>query len=1557
MPGRKRAILISAFLVSLLFVCFFIVPGLILQHVTGTSFLREPLIQGVESAYAVRVHMGSIAYSWGLIELRDLRITTRDGRPLVNIPITRVAPAWGRLLTGRGQGAAAVHKIELIEPTLYLERDEEERWNIMELLGEDNTPKNASWPELTLRVRDGKVLLPADIEGVVTGDVHRLDAEVRLDPRRRMKWQARFQSSRDLTAWGWSEGSYDASSSSGKIGLRVRDLSLALVEDTLRPQFNHLFDEVSGMTGRCSIETEVGIVKNALDFGTASIRLRQAGIRWDKMPAPIEGIEGEIEASLQSIQVKNLRGRIGDARVRIHGHGDLSEERAKGSLSIQTHRFDLGLLHQLHPLIKSFDVSGQVDARLRVDGFLDDPQIRGEIRLRNGAGIEPKQGWELSHVNALLRLDQQGVDLRSAQGQLNGVRWNASGTVGIWKDPQWKLTFGFKDLNLKRFVASLPFSATPISGRGRLHGPLRTPTVTWDIKAPGLSWNGIDGRNGRIEGSYNTQTSLLTIAQAGFGVNKGRLGVQGEAVLAGEERRFQAVFHGEDLDIEELPLQTLVGQDLPRVGGVVDIELKGSGQLGNWETLRLTGRLDGRKGYFFDNAFHELSADFSYKKKSLSLESFNISQGKGRMIASGTVANGNFKGDAVFNKFDLRHRDAEGIETSTTVSGSIRLEKNETKGFLGSGWMDLESLRRNGALLGDARLKIKTQDDRIILEDSVVTLNHGSRIEIGGAIVWEKQKEPVLDLRLSTPRLTWQTLETVLPLKTRVEIDAKIQGELKVTGPLFSPAIQGRLQSTRPMVAGRRFDGLETEFLWSGNVLHLSKATLRHENGLMVLRGDIIGEQMELKVNISDFPLRVIDLELGGVPVQGRMNAEGTVGGELTHPSFEGRIRGEQVNLGGLIIQHTEGGLAWENGELIVDDLAIERGNQRLRVMGTVAMAEEPTMDLRVKMEATRLNELLLIVGLRPEIPMDGLISGQLKLGGPLSDPEARLLALLEGGYIHGYDKIHGELDLEAKGSEIIVHTLRIADTEGRVDASGEYTPGKKLKIKANIDNFSIAPIVHPRNDEKGLDGRLDLQVDLTANGGGLKGNIVGRLREGKYRDIFLPLTEFNGGVQDDVIRANLSQKDIGLSLEGEGSFEPEWLSFLKLPARKSRAKSGIHWQLKAPHIDATLFEKFFPQAKFTEGTLGIDVDIRGTWMKPLFDGEVKVEEVKGKVSPLPEAFEGFNGTLRFEGDKLVVEELSSKYGKGRASASGEVRFNGFIPSDLNIMVQTRRFYFESPAFEGLIDSHLQIGGVLTDPLISGEAVLNRARISIVSSKKIKRFDPRLNLRVRTGKDNYFRQFGLANLLVQGDLTIKGTMAHPVLEGIATSNRGVINLYGNSFRVTTAKAEFKPEDGYFPHIKAQAKTRANGVDIVLKMEGWTGGNLDFQFESSPDRSYKEIVELLNWSEMTEKGGLSLIQGNMNTVVDSVFGSVFDQFRDVLNMDFFTVEQDRIMGPLRLNMGKSFSDDLYLSYSRVLSEGSDDLWSLEYMFTPHLSLLGEYSDDDGTSIQLYFNFSF
>ena len=164
-----------------------------------------------------------------------------------------------------------------------------------------------------------------------------------------------------------------------------------------------------------------------------------------------------------------------------------------------------------------------------------------------------------------------------------------------------------------------------------------------------------------------------------------------------------------------------------------------------------------------------------------------------------------------------------------------------------------------------------------------------------------------------------------------------------------------------------------------------------------------------------------------------------------------------------------------------------------------------------------------------------------------------------------------------------------------------------------------------------------------------------------------------------------------------------------------------------------------------------------------------------------------------------------------------------------------------------------------------------------------------------------------------------------------------------------------------PYLDLEASLFLTGTQITLATQGWAGDDLFFTLSSNPLRSREEIFALLNWSEQLQDPEslslLKLIRGNIAAVTDGILGPFFDEFRELIQVDLFSLEQDRDFGGLRMSVGKALGRDVFLSYSRNLSTLSEEVWTLEGRLSLNLSLLGEYSTNQGWQWRVFYNIWF
>ena len=132
---------------------------------------------------------------------------------------------------------------------------------------------------------------------------------------------------------------------------------------------------------------------------------------------------------------------------------------------------------------------------------------------------------------------------------------------------------------------------------------------------------------------------------------------------------------------------------------------------------------------------------------------------------------------------------------------------------------------------------------------------------------------------------------------------------------------------------------------------------------------------------------------------------------------------------------------------------------------------------------------------------------------------------------------------------------------------------------------------------------------------------------------------------------------------------------------------------------------------------------------------------------------------------------------------------SGIRPEKLELKIGGHNLYYTSAVFDGEFDAEVSLTGPVTDPLLKGDVLVEKTRISLASSNgPPANFDLRLDLDLKAGRDVYFRQYGLASIPLNGNLHVGGRLSAPEITGELSAGRGWVNVYGDTFQVTQAKA-------------------------------------------------------------------------------------------------------------------------------------------------------------------------
>ncbi|MFN6513340.1 MAG: translocation/assembly module TamB domain-containing protein [Nostoc sp. CreGUA01] len=386
-------------------------------------------------------------------------------------------------------------------------------------------------------------------------------------------------------------------------------------------------------------------------------------------------------------------------------------------------------------------------------------------------------------------------------------------------------------------------------------------------------------------------------------------------------------------------------------------------------------------------------------------------------------------------------------------------------------------------------------------------------------------------------------------------------------------------------------------------------------------------------------------------------------------------------------------------------------------------------------------------------------------------------------------------------------------------------------------------------------------------------------------------------------------------------------------------------------------------QVSWVNGGGEVDVKVEGTLSEPIINGIARVNNATFTAEALSEPLTNVTGTLLFNGDTLNVENIQGNYNQGLVTASGILPI--FNPEQgasnpLTISIE-EQLNFNIPAlYEGGVSGNAVIRGTALKPIIGGEIELSDGQVIIGKSATdtsqpattpetttitldtpettsitpntpepstsapttpnlpVEFADLRLilgdDVRVTTEPLLSFVPIGAAlsqpllSFDAEGDLTINGTLAKPLPEGLIRLTGGRLSLFTTEFTLARGyehTARFTPSLGLDPTLDVRlvaivpeasaisdrilesplsaeisdASVNNFGTLRTVRVQARATGQAseladNLELTSEPSRSRGEIVALLGGSilnSLSQPGDLT--QGLTNFASSTILGSL------------------------------------------------------------------------------------
>ncbi len=1165
--------------------------------------------------------------------------------------------------------------------------------------------------------------------------------------------------------------------------------------------------------------------------------------------------------------------------------------------------------------------------------------VFGLIKVRGGRASVPAQRIVVDGVTGDLRVLGRRLRSQGLTGRLNGSPLEVAGEVVLAREPSGDIVARSKGVDL-RMLARLLFPSAAhrlagvASGDVRIVGSLRSPEIEGRLATA----------RGRIDG-YGFEGIAAEFSLLGGAFSLDRFSGQLEgATLSGSAWGSLAAGHQfltlrfDDADAATVAAAS--GASLPRVAGRLDGAVA---LLRTPSGLSVTGMVVASDARLAGEAFDTATATFTSSRSGLLLHDLRLRRGAAWAVAAGRLTGPGGLGLRVeAGEIDLAALPLPAgfgaptgrVGFSGTVSGSIADPAL-------AGEVHLFGGRLGDLPIDSARSSLRAGRSGLVLESAALRQGF-SRFQISGTIPLRPSSRLALDVSLD--RGSVSTLGRLLGLPEA--LSGTVEGRVAVGGTPARPTASGSLTVRDGAAFGQPIERAEAVFRWDGAVLAVDDSNLRTGGSLLGVAGTY-DRRAGLRLSLSGSSIHLRDIAVvGGSPVglEGRVEITGRITGRPESPSIALSAVSPDLVVNGRRFDEASVQARFEARTLRLEPLSLRAGDERYRLAGEISLAASHPINLSLTAEEGRISTLLAVGNIRPGVPVEGRISGELSAVGPIANPSARIDLRMDSGRLGDYPLLGGRVNLALREGTVSIESFEILPATGRVAATGRLNLRGESQIEVGGSDLDMDLLRSAMRLRRPLVGRLNFTTQM---GGTLAAPEIGfalDVTKGGIAGATFDALIANAFYKDGLLQiqhALLVQDGHKLRAVGSLPFNPALLRFDE--------RRPIDLRLTLADVNLGLLRLASDQIVEGRGAVEGALLIDGTVASPHLTGGIRIQDGLLRLRGVQTPIESLRLDVRFEDSTIRVAEGSARMGAGTVRLEGAARVVAHPTSGLALSISDEaplslRATSARVVVPPMIDLHatgtLKLRGSLADgrrPVtVEGHLLLADGAVIVspgtgASPAASSRLAFR-GLSLEAGSNLSARVGGFKlDIRPGGAVELVGTLRSPTLEGSIAAQQGTIVALGTSFDLREGTAVFSPHMGIYPTVAATAETRVGATQVFLTVRGTPPDALTLDLRSDPDLPRAEIVGLLGRQASITRLLGGDVAGAIGTELGRIlFGQISLALGKAIGLSEFVVEYD-FKGPLALRLGKALFPELYLTLTTTFEEKTRYLWALEYRF--------------------------
>lgn len=936
---------------------------------------------------------------------------------------------------------------------------------------------------------------------------------------------------------------------------------------------------------------------------------------------------------------------------------------------------------------------------------------------------------------------------------------------------------------------------------------------------------------------------------------------------------------------------------------------------------------------------NRMNMDGAVDKNGLAIDHFSAFAGeRGVLLATGNV-----------NKAGELH--IEGRMTDFPINPVLAAAGKEGSGLCSTGFavggkltapefagvLQLTQAEFMEQKIKEAHGFVALKDNQLTIKNFRVNMEQGHHIVSG--LVDLRGEEPYVDLSLETYGVRIEPIMALILGKKDVPVTGNLDNIMQVRGTTSQPYVYGEVHASDGSAMEQLYNSVDGRYLYDKGTLELEDFLIKafyadvKLDGTMADDGRLNFDMVAKNVDLAHLPIKDETIDLGG-----KVNAKGHIGGRITAPTFRGDVDSDKVLINGEALTELSGtvdgrGLPYNMFKVsFKQPYKHDPSNYGLYTADVNLNLQEKYMQGKVQMLWGDIGGLLRMA--RMDYDINGQMQGLLDFCPQGKGSGLNISITADDVKIHELNYSHMELKGNIKKTLLTLDEVKLQEQDGITDR-GLITAGGQIELKEQGFNLSMqafkanpAIVTAVMKDPPEIKGEMDMQVQLAGTVAKPSGKGSLEIINGSVAGVGVDKLNAELALKNDTIKLEylVASKD-AYSVKASGDI-PLDVFRSKEQRRNPRSQMNIIMDLNEARLG--ILPALSKMVEWGVGETNGAVRLAGTLEEPLLYGSLKIVDGAVKIKDLDTALEAINLDVDFQGNTVLLRNVSTKLGKGTLSAEGSYALQTTEKDAYKLHIKADNAELASQIFTGRINSEIEIvpqkyrdrkkakGNVPPPveyrPLIKGQLKLDDVVVNMPTVPEMGEGESNfgLDMKVELGKKIHLYNSYLYDIWLNGGIHIKGSTLFPIVDGTIKADKGTISYLRTDFKLQKAGLVWVEPGTFLPNVNLESTARFSRYRIYMKVNGPVE-KMDLVLTSDPPLERNTIVRMLTLQRDTA-GSNEVTSEDMNNLMTvglqmTVLGDVETWIKQTLGLDQFRIYTGKVRSGIGFESAKDRSQDL------------------------------------------------